>query len=107
MQIESFVGFRKGCLSQASALLTACIPSVVGMLVYRLVTSMVAKMAPWGRDRSISVLMNCPESFKKEGNFGMMGCKKKSTNWEILSEGQSLAETMGLPGGGITFLCIY
>ena len=29
------------------------------------------------------------------------GLRKKSTNSEILSVGHSLAETMGLPGGGM------
>ena len=31
------------------------------------------------------------------------GCRKVSTNADIFSVGQPLAETMGLPGGGVYF----
>ena len=46
-------------------------------------------------------------SRKYDGNSFTSGCIKWSTNCEILSEGQLLADTMGRPGGGIVFLWIF
>ena len=37
---------------------------------------------------------------------GMSGLRKLSTKADIRSVGQSLAETTGLPGGGVIFLWI-
>ena len=54
-----------------------------------------------------SKLIKSVVSLTYEGVVDTIGCRKWSTSWEIRSVGLLLAETMGLPGTGVLFLCIF
>ena len=60
--MESLVGFSDGCLVTANCWRTAAIPSLLGMLVYRLVTSRVQRITLSGSWRLFSSQRKCPLS---------------------------------------------
>ena len=80
---------------------TAILPSSVGMLVYRDVTSSVTNRVPGGILPSVDIF--CRKSVVSlMYDFVVLtrGWRKWSTNCDILSVGQPFADRIGLPGGG-------
>ena len=64
--------------------LAACRPRSLGILVYRLATSIVTRRQSGGRAPKLRSLdKKCVVSLMYEGKNGMVGCKKKSTSWDI------------------------
>ena len=106
LQIEAFVGFKLGSLVCASCCLTAEMPSEFGILIYKLVTSNVQRIGVLGRFIFSNSQRKCPLSLTYDFCRGTRGWIKWSTNWDMCSVGQSFADTIGLPGGGILPLCI-
>ena len=77
----------------------------LGILVYRLATSIVTRRQSGGRaPRLRSLDKKCVVSLMYEGRNGMVSCKKKSNSWDIFSVGQPLPETIGRPGGLVNLL---
>ena len=77
------------------------------MFVYRLATSIVTMRQSGGCSPKLrSLERKCVVSLMYEGSSGMVGSRKKSTSWEILSLGQALHDTIGRPGGLFNLLCI-
>ena len=101
LQMEKLVGFCVAVRFRYKNFETASMPSELGMLVYRLVTSKVVSMELSGNFRSPMMFKRWLLSLKLEGKVGIRGCMKWSTNLEIRSDGQLLVKTIGLPGGGI------
>ena len=83
------------------------IPSSLGMLVYREITSMLPIIVS-GTMLSMSfiLLRKSVASLTYDLVLDISGCRKVSTNADIFSVRQPLAETMSLPGGGVVILCI-
>ena len=75
------------------------IPSSLGMLVYREVTSMLPIIVP-GTMLSMSfiLLRKSVASLTYDLVFDISGCRKVSTNADIFSVGQQLAEILCILG---------
>ena len=99
-KIDWLLGVCAPGLCELRNLATALIPSWCGILVYKELTSKVTSQEFGGTELyGMILLMKSVVSLKYDGVCGTMELIKKSTNCEILSVGQLLAETISLPGG--------
>ena len=90
-----------------SASLHAWMPSECGILVYNEVTSRVTRIESAGKLlRVLSLLRKWLVSLMYDGSLVTKGLRLSLTNSEMRSVGCPLAEMIGLPGGGLCFLCI-
>ena len=82
--------------------------SLLIRFVYRLVTSAATNFKVDGTEPNFSISSKkWLVSLKYDFNLLIIGLMKKSATSDIRSVGQSLAETIGLPGGFAMFLCIF
>ena len=90
-----------GSFLRASA--QALMPSSCGMLVYSELTSRVHRSVLIGSNLVYGSIIcrKCVLSLTNYVSLGTHGCRKWSTNCDILSVGESFPDMIGLPGGGV------
>jgi len=89
----------RSCLNLLRKCITASMPSLCGMFVYKDLTSAVTRIALGGRGGKVEIICSrCLVSLMCEGNFSANGCMKWVMYLLKLSVGPSQPETIGRSG---------